>query len=151
VLANRFLPTRVFNLSITPSATIDATHERMRQHYHPGGGPWQRWYMPRTALIFLNSDTHRSAAEQSRAAKESARRAIANYWQAMEGTLDERKVAEAVNNAIAGNPHEVAEQLRQRYQPSERLMLWFDFNTHDQEAIRASMNSFMRDVAPQLN
>jgi hypothetical protein len=150
-LANRFWPTRVFNLSITPTATIEATHERMRQCYHAGGGPWQPWYMPRTALIFLNTDNHLSAQEQSIAAKESAARAIENYWRAVEGTFDERKIREAVNNAIAGNAFEVTTMLRERYRPEERLMLWFDFNTHDQQAIKNAMIGFMKDVAPGLS
>ena len=150
VLANRFWPTRVFNLSITPSATIDATHERMRRCYHPDGGPWLPWYMPRTALIFLNCDSHLSAAEQSAAAKIAAAKAIANYWRAVEGTFDDRKINEAVGNAIAGNADEVASMLRERYGSDVRLMLWFDFNTHSQQEIRNSMTSFMRDVAPRL-
>ena len=150
VLANKFWPTRVFNLSITPSATIDATHARMRQCYHPDGGPWQPWYMPRTALVFLNSDTHLTPKECSRAAKEAAAKAIENYWRAVEGTFDERKIRDAVDNAIAGNADEVATMLKERYKPDERLMLWFDFNTHDQQAIRQAMTGFMRDVAPQL-
>ncbi|MBM4253471.1 MAG: LLM class flavin-dependent oxidoreductase [Deltaproteobacteria bacterium] len=150
VLANRFWPTRVFNLSITPSATIEATHERMRQCYHQGGGPWQPSYMPRTALIFLNTDEHLSPQDQSIAAKEAAAKAIENYWRAVEGTFDERKIRDAVNNAIAGNAFEVTTMLRERYRAEERLMLWFDFNTHDQQAISNAMTGFMRDVAPAL-
>ena len=106
--------------------------------------------MPRTALIFLNSDSHLSAAEQSAAAKVAAAKAIANYWRAVEGTFDDRKINEAVGNAIAGNADEVAAMLRERYRSDERLMLWFDFNTHNQQEIRNSMTSFMRDVAPRL-
>mgnify|MGYP006279208507 FL=1 len=105
----------------------------------------------RWSLIFLNTETHLSAQEQSIAAKAAAAKAIENYWRAVEGTFDERKIRDAVNNAIAGNAFEVATMLRERYRPEERLMLWFDFNTHDQQAIRSAMTGFMRQVAPALH
>jgi hypothetical protein len=61
-LVNRFVPAHVANLSITPDTVIDATHERMRRWFHPGGGPWQRRYMPRTVLVFLNEEKGLSPA-----------------------------------------------------------------------------------------
>jgi alkanesulfonate monooxygenase SsuD/methylene tetrahydromethanopterin reductase-like flavin-dependent oxidoreductase (luciferase family) len=74
-----------------------------------------------------------------------------NYWFAMEGTLDPAKVEKAVDNAIVGNPQQVAKAIKEKYHPGDRLMLWFDFNNHDNAAIQDSMESFMRDVAPLLN
>ncbi len=149
-LANRYFPSWVFNLSITPSTIIEATHERMRRCYHPDGGPWHRSYMPRTALIFINGDEHLSQEEQRLHAKAAARKAIENYWHAVEGTLDPRKVSEAVENAVYGNPTDVAEQLRSKYHADDRLMLWFDFNNHDNRAVKASMEAFWRKTRPLL-
>ncbi len=68
----------------------------------------------------------------------------------MEGTLDQSKVDEAVNNALIGNAAEVAQQIKDKYHPEDRLMLWFDFSCHDNEAIKRSMSCFMKHVAPAL-
>lgn len=150
ILANRYFPSWVFNLSITPMTTIEATHQRMAQHYHPAGGAWHRSYMPRTSLIFLNGDAHLSPEQQRAKARASAQSALENYWRAMEGTLDPRKVAEAVENAVYGNPQDVATQLKAKYHPDDRLMLWFDFNNHDNAAIKASMEAFWNQTRPLL-
>lgn len=152
-LANSILPCRVFNLSITPGEKIEETHERMAGCFRregPGGGVWRREYMPRTALVFVNGDKRLSPAAQSAAARAAAVKANQNYWRAMEGTLDPSKVESAVNNTIHGSPAEVAHQIREKYHPEDRLMLWFDFNNHDNEAVKASMRTFMEDVAPLL-
>lgn len=149
-LANSILPCGVFNLSITPTDKIEETHEIMKKYYHPDGGQWQREMMPRTALVFLNGDKNLTSEQQSKKAKVSAEKALRNYWLAMEGTLDPAKVEAAVNNAIAGNPQEVANALNEKYHEQDRLMLWFDFNNHDNEEIKASMKTFMSDVAPLL-
>lgn len=150
-LANQYYPSWVFNLSITPSQTIEATHERMQRCYHPDGGPWQRSYMPRTALIFVNGEPHLSQEQQRAKAREAAQKAISNYWHAIEGTLDPRKISEAVENAVYGNPKDVAEQLRAKYHADDRLMLWFDFNNHDSRAVQASMEAFWQKVRPLLS
>lgn len=149
-LANRYLPTWVFNLSITPSHTIEATHARMKACFHSEGGAWQRSYMPRTALIFVNGEPQLSREEQRAKARRAAEKAITNYWHAVEGTLDPRKVAEAVENAVYGNPEDVAQQLRAKYHPEDRLMLWFDFNNHDNRGIQASMEAFWHQTRSLL-
>jgi alkanesulfonate monooxygenase SsuD/methylene tetrahydromethanopterin reductase-like flavin-dependent oxidoreductase (luciferase family) len=151
VLANRFYPCGVFNLSITPPAEIEATHVRMASAYHEAGGPWRRDLMPRTALVFINGDKRLSPSAQSAAAREAAVKANRLYWQAMEGTLDPAKVEHAVGNALVGNPGEVLEQIKTKYHPADRLMLWFDFNNHDSAAVQAAMRTFMDDVAPHLS
>lgn len=141
-MANEILPVGVFNLSITPPEVIEATHERMKKEYHSDGGEWQRWMMPRTAMIFMDEDSNR--------ARQLATSAWGNYWKAMEGTIDNEKVEKAVHNALVGNPGDVAEQIKAKYHPDDRLMLWFDFNNHDNEAVKASMKMFMEKVKPQL-
>ena len=70
--------------------------------------------------------------------------------QAMDGTLDEAKISNMVNNAIAGNPDEVADLIKQYFHPEDRLMLWFDFNNHNNQAVKDSMRTFMQQVKPQL-
>lgn len=141
--ANTILPVGVFNLSITPNAQIEATHKRMNETYNktPWGassGVWSRSLMPRTVLVFIDED--------SRKAHRNAEMAIENYWKAVEGTLDPKKVSEAVGNAVVGNPGEVALQMKERFHPEDRLMLWFDFNNHDNEAVKKSMRLFMERV-----
>ena len=140
--ANRYRPVRVFNLSITPNEVVEATHKRMSEIYHSDGGPWQRDYMPRTAMVFVDNDRNK--------AKQLAERAWTNYWKAMEGTLDTQKVESAVGNALAGDPQEVKEKIQEKYHKDDRLMLWFDFNHHDNEAILNSMKLYWEEVAPHL-
>jgi alkanesulfonate monooxygenase SsuD/methylene tetrahydromethanopterin reductase-like flavin-dependent oxidoreductase (luciferase family) len=136
IFANTILPVGVFNLSITPGDEIEKTNERMREHYQ---GEWQRRLMPRTVLVFINDDPAKAAEE--------ARDALSNYWRALEGTLDEEKVRRATNNALVGNAEQILGQVRERFHPDDRLMLWFDFNNHDSKRVMRNMSDFMDGVA----
>jgi alkanesulfonate monooxygenase SsuD/methylene tetrahydromethanopterin reductase-like flavin-dependent oxidoreductase (luciferase family) len=136
-LANGILPVGVFNLSITPGEEIDRTNARMETAYQ---GTWHRRLMPRTVLVFIHDDAGRAAEE--------ARDALTNYWRALEGTLDEEKVRKATNNALIGDAAAVAAQMRERFHPEDRLMLWFDFNNHDSKHVMKNMSDFMTGVAP---
>ncbi len=149
-LVNRFLPAHVANLSITPGPVIDATHERMAKTFHPSGGPWKRAYMPRTVLVFLNEEPGLTPGQRRGAARAEAKRALAAYWNALEGTLDPKKVGEASDNAVIGTAEDVAIQLKARYHRDDRLMLWFDFFTHDSDRVVRDMTAFMQKVAPIL-
>jgi alkanesulfonate monooxygenase SsuD/methylene tetrahydromethanopterin reductase-like flavin-dependent oxidoreductase (luciferase family) len=140
IFANAILPVGVFNLSITPGDEIEKTNERMLTHYHPDGGGWTRRLMPRTVLVFINDDKEQ--------AQEEARDALSNYWRALEGTLDEEKVRRATNNALVGDPETIVEQMRGRFDPADRLMLWFDFNNHDSKRVMKNISDFMTKVAP---
>jgi alkanesulfonate monooxygenase SsuD/methylene tetrahydromethanopterin reductase-like flavin-dependent oxidoreductase (luciferase family) len=142
ILANKILPVGVFNLSITPEQVIEETHQRMREHYHKSAGPWRREFMPRTVMLFID--------KKGNLAKERAERAWKNYWTAMEKTLDLKKVEGAVSNTIAGDTVEVFEKLQQKYHPDDRLMLWFDFNNHDNDSVKESMRLYMEEIAPKL-
>lgn len=148
-LANEFMPVGVFNLSITPAGEIEETHQRMIKHYHKDGGPWKRTYMPRTVLVFLDADKG-GAEERNRRAKEQGEKALSNYWKAVEGTLDQKKVQNAVNNALTGDPEAVARQIKERFHEEDRLMLWFDFNNHDNKSVKKSMSLFVEEVVPLL-
>lgn len=149
-MANEILPTGVFNLSITPAEVIEETHRRMSKDFHPSGGAWTRAHMPRTALIFLDGTEGISSEDQSKRAREQSQKAWKNYWVAMEKTLDPKKVESAVENSIAGNPEEVAQAIVKKYHPDDRLMLWFDFNNHNNEQIKQSMKVFMEKVRPRI-
>lgn len=143
IFANTILPVGVFNLSITPGDEIEKTNERMRQHYHPDGGGWQRRLMPRTVLVFINEDDPARAHDEAKAA-------LSNYWRALEGTLDDEKVRRATNNALVGNSEQILAQMKERFDPGDRLMLWFDFNNHDSARVMKNMHDFMARVAPEL-
>ncbi|MCH2101877.1 MAG: LLM class flavin-dependent oxidoreductase [Planctomycetes bacterium] len=147
---NKILPVQVFNLSITKPEVIEATHQRMAEAFHPVGGSWKRSYMPRTVFVFLNDEEGLSADQQSSAARAEADSALGEYWRALEGTIDPNKVSGAANNALIGNPDEVAEQIRDRFHAEDRLMLWFDFFNHDSKRVIRNMRAFMEKVAPQI-
>ena len=147
---NRILPVQVFNLSITRPEVIEDTHRRLGQAYHPDGGPWRRGYMPRTLMVFLNEQPHLSPEERRETARAEARKALAAYWTALEGTLDPTKVEAAADNAVVGNADDVAEQILARFHPEDRLMLWFDFFNHDSPRVVANMEAFMTHVAPRV-
>ena len=141
-MVNDILPVKVFNLSITDPNHIENTHARMAEAFHPDGGAWERSFMPRTTMVFLDSDGD--------AARNRAHSALGEYWKALEGTLDLAKVEKATENALVGTPEEVAEQAVARFHPEERLMLWFDFQDHDCARVIRGMTSFQEDVAPAL-
>ena len=148
--ANTLFPVGVFNLSITPQAQIESTHERMQKNFHPDGGPWRRWFMPRTVLVFVDDSPGIADAEKKRRAVDRANRALENYWRALQGTIDPVRIAQAVDNALAGSPEMVRDQIRERYHPDDRLMLWFDFNNHDNREVKQNMQWFMDRVASQI-
>lgn len=147
---NRFMPVQVFNLSITRPEIIEETHRRMAAAYHPKGGPWKREYMPRTVFVFLNAQPHLSPERQRVHAKEEAEAALGAYWAALDGTIDPSKVANAADNALIGNPDDIAAQILERFHPEDRLMLWFDFFNHDCARVIVNQEAFMARVVPVL-
>ena len=76
-----------------------------------------------------------------------ARAALTNYWRALEGTLDEEKVRRATDNALIGDAAMIARQIAERFDPEDRLMLWFDFNNHDSKRVMKNMQDFAEKVA----
>jgi alkanesulfonate monooxygenase SsuD/methylene tetrahydromethanopterin reductase-like flavin-dependent oxidoreductase (luciferase family) len=146
IFANTLLPVGVFNLSITPGDEIEKTNARMQSGYHPDGGGWHRRLMPRTVLVFINEEEGLSSEERNARAAAEARDALSNYWRALEGTLDEEKVRRATDNALVGDAAAIREQMRARFHPEDRLMLWFDFNNHDSKRVMRNMSAFMGQV-----
>ena len=148
---NKWRPVQVFNLSITPPDVIEETHKRMSANYHKDGGEWRRSMMPRTVMVFVNDEPGLTDEQKSIMAKRESKSSISTYWSALEGTIDPGKVENAVNNAVIGNPEEVAIQLKQRYHPDDRIMCWFDFFNHDSKRVMRDMEAFMTKVVPIVN
>ncbi len=149
-VANKYRPCGVFNLSITPPEVIEATHERMKSVYNKEGGDWNRSLMPRTVLVFVSDDPALSIEANDAKARQMAQKANEAYWTAIQGTIDPVKLAMAVDNALAGHPETIAQQIKERFHPDDRLMLWFDFNNHNNEKVCDAMSTFMTKVAPQF-
>ena len=147
---NTLAPVQVFNLSITKPEIIEDTHSRMARAYHPDGGSWDRGHMPRTVFVFINEQPGLSPEERSVAAQAEARKALGEYWKALQGTIDPARVESAANNALIGNAEEIRAQVAERFHPQDRLMLWFDFFNHDSERVVANMRAFMEKVAPHF-
>ena len=120
----------------------------MANCYHPDGGEWQRRDMPRTSFVFLNAEEGLSSEQQSKAANEEAKKALGAYWAALEGTIDPNKVEKAANNALIGNPSEIAQQIRERFHTDDRIMTWFDFFNHESERVSRNMRAFIEQVVP---
>lgn len=150
VAVNHWAPVKVFNLSITAPAVVEATHERMAAAYHRDGGRWRREHMPRTVMVFLNEEPGLSAEERRSSAAAEAERALRAYWMALQGTVDAATLDNAAENAVIGDAEAVAAQLRARYHPEDRLMLWFDFFNHDCARVISNMSAFMERVVPRL-
>ena len=49
---------------------------------------------------------------------------------------------------MIGNAEEVAAQIRERFHPEDRLMLWFDFFNHDASRVIDNMRQFQQVVVP---
>jgi alkanesulfonate monooxygenase SsuD/methylene tetrahydromethanopterin reductase-like flavin-dependent oxidoreductase (luciferase family) len=147
---NQYFPVQVFNLSITNPAVIEETHTRMAQDYHADGGLWTRRCMPRTVMVFLNEEPGLSPSERTTKAQSEAKSALGAYWTALEGTLDPAKVDRAANNAVIGNAQDIADQIRERFHPDDRLMLWFDFFNHDSDRVIRNMSMFQERVVSLL-
>jgi len=148
--ANRFHPCRVFNLSVTRPEVIEATHARMAECFHPEGGAWRRGYMPRTVMVFVDDGPGGPTDRRARA-EARARKAMEVYWRAMEGTVDQEKVARGIDNTVHGDPALVAEKMRARFHPDDTVMCWFDFADHDTDRVEKGMRVFWEQVRPRLD
>ena len=73
---NQWMPTKVFNLSITNDEIINRIHKRMSEWFHKDGGDWKREYMPRTVMVFLNDDADKTSGKDDAAAHAHAKHAL---------------------------------------------------------------------------
>ncbi|MEC7987198.1 MAG: LLM class flavin-dependent oxidoreductase, partial [Myxococcota bacterium] len=147
---NTFLPVKVFNLSITKPEVIEKVHQNMQDWYHDDGGGWQREYMPRTTMVFVSDEPQLSEEENRAKAQKEAQKALSAYWSALQGTIDPVKVQNAAKNALIGSVNDVVGQITDRFNPKDRLMLWFDFFNHDSAHVCSMMRTFQDKVIPQV-
>ena len=139
---------KVFNLSITSPDVIEATHQRMRDCFHQMAVNGKEEICQGQHLSFsMPSDLDEE--QQNLAAQKEAELALGAYWRALDGTLDPDKVKKAANNALIGNPREVAKQALERFHPEDRIMTWFDFFNHDSASMR-NMEAWMTQVVPLI-
>ena len=64
--------------------------------------------------------------------------------------LIQKRSKRATDNAVIGNAEEVANQIRDRFNPEDRIMCWFDFFNHDSERVIRNMVAFMEKVKPRI-
>lgn len=148
---NKYLPVKVFNLSITKPEVIEDTHQRLHTHFHKLGGPWKRAYMPRTSFVFINEEEGLSPKERHIKAKEEAKKALSAYWTALDGTVDPSKITEAADNALVGTADDICYQIQNRFHDDDTLMLWFDFFNHDNDRVIRNMKAFFEKVASRYD
>lgn len=136
----------LFNLSFTPPAQIDALHAKMGALCAERGRQWERQRLPRTVLTFIDKDRKKARA--------LAEWVLDAYIEAMRGTAQVPDKGVLLSRALIGDAAEIRDQLSpedpRRLHPDDRLMLWFEFNQSDDEAIRRRMIYFAEEVAARL-
>lgn len=133
----------IFNLSFTPCEIINRTHEEMRALCLKRQRIWHRSRMPRTVLVFANSDSKKAHA--------TASRSFDTYIEAMRGTVGTPPKETLMARALIGDEVELREQLSpdnpRGFHPDDRLMLWFEFGQPDGAAVIEQMRYFSERVA----
>lgn len=137
-VARRYWNVDLFNLSFTPPERIDALHAELGAE----DPTWSRQRLPRTVLVF---------ADPSRAvARERAEVALDAYIEAMRGTAQVPDKRVLLERALIGDAAEIRDCLapgsRHGFHEQDRLMLWFEFNQLDGEAIQHQMRYFVEEV-----
>jgi alkanesulfonate monooxygenase SsuD/methylene tetrahydromethanopterin reductase-like flavin-dependent oxidoreductase (luciferase family) len=142
-VASRYWDVDLFNLSFTPPDQIEKMHDRMSLLTSKFGGTWHRSRLPRTVMVFIDRDRKK--------ARELANQVLDTYIEAMRGTAAVPAKETLLERALIGDAEEVREQLHpghpKRFHPDDRLMLWFEFNQQDNDAIRSQMIYFSEQVA----
>jgi alkanesulfonate monooxygenase SsuD/methylene tetrahydromethanopterin reductase-like flavin-dependent oxidoreductase (luciferase family) len=142
----RFADLDIFNLSFTPPSQIHKVHEEMFVRYRDSGREWHRSRMPRTVLVFIDRDRQK--------ARDMASKCFDTYIEAMRGTVVLPPKDELMARALMGDPAEIRDQLQpdapHGFHCDDRLMLWFEFNQIEHEAIKSQMRLFAEEVMPQV-
>jgi len=135
----------VFNLSFTPPDVLTKMHSDLDKEYTKAGKSWSRQRMPRTVLVFIDND--------SKVATKNAEHCFDTYIEAMRGTVKMPPREYLMDRALIGTPEEIIEQLApdsvKGFDTNDRLMLWFEFNQSDNEAILNQMKLFAENVIPK--
>ncbi len=141
-LARQFFDVDLFNLSFTPPEQIEKLHAQMSA----ASATWNRSRLPRTVMVFMDPDRKKA-------------RALANfvldaYIEAMKGTAQVPDKAVLMERALIGDAAEVRDQLHpenpRRFNPNDRLMLWFEFNQLDDSQIQSQMKYFWKEIGEKL-
>jgi alkanesulfonate monooxygenase SsuD/methylene tetrahydromethanopterin reductase-like flavin-dependent oxidoreductase (luciferase family) len=142
LLARRFWDVDVFQLSFTPPAAIEALHAQLASSCPA----WHRSRLPRTVLVFIDPDRQK--------ARRLAHAVLDTYIEAMRGTAEVPEKAVLLERALIGDAAEIRDQLSpgapRGFHPDDRLMLWFEFNQLDGDAVQNQMRYFFREVAEKI-
>lgn len=145
-LALKFSNVDIFNLSFTPPDEIEKIHKEMTAEYKSRGFDWHRSKLPRTVLVFIDQDEKR--------ARLSAEHCFDTYIEAMRGTVALPPKQSLIDRALIGTPKKIIEQLSsdhlKGFHKDDRLMLWFEFNQNDNNAICSQMKLFSEQVIPYV-
>jgi len=136
----------LFNLSFTPPEQLEKIHAEMAVRYRESGRLWSRDRMPRTVLVFVDK-SHRRA-------KEMAEHCFDAYIEAMRGTVVLPPKDQLMARALIGDPAAIRDQLHpdseSAFNQRDRLMLWFEFNQIDADAISKQMRMFAEEILPHV-
>lgn len=142
----RYWDLDLFNLSFTPPREIEKLHEGMAQRAAAQNRAWNRSRLPRTVLVFIDPVSQR--------AHELANRVLDAYIEAMRGTAAVPDKGVLLSRALVGDAEEIRDQLHpgnpRKFHADDRLMLWFEFNQLDGEAIESQMKYFHESVMQRL-
>lgn len=142
----KFADLDIFNLSFTPPEQLGKVHDEMHVRYQASGRTWHRSRMPRTVLVFIDKNIHR--------AEERASQCFDTYIEAMRGTVILPSKEELMARALIGDAAKIRDQLNpddpHGFNLDDRLMLWFEFNQVDHDAIKLQMRLFAEDVMPHV-
>lgn len=141
-VARRHWDVDLFQLSFTPPAAIETMHRKMAE----GWPSWHRSRLPRTVLVFIDPDRAR--------AHRLADAVLDTYIEAMRGTAEVPDKRVLLERALVGDAPEIREQLSpdnpRSFHRDDRLMLWFEFNQLDGDAIARQMTYFFQEVAEKI-
>ncbi len=147
-ICNNFFPTGSLDLKNSEPREIEESHLRMGCVYNEEGGAWRRWYLPRLVNVFLDDTKGFSTEQKNEKAKLKARAAWVNHWEQLgDGAADLPKIEKSMELSIYGSPEAVAEKLSFKFHPHDRLILCFNFNSHDNEDVKKSMRIFKEKVS----
>ena len=145
-LALQFADMDMFNLSFTPPDELARVHAEMFERYKEGGKTWHRGRMPRTVLVFIDEDPKRAYMHASHC--------FDTYIEAMRGTVVLPPKDVLMSRALIGTPDMIVDALHpddpHGFHRDDRLMLWFEFNQVDHNAIIQQMKLFAEQVAPRV-
>lgn len=146
-LAFGFADVDVFNLSFTPPGQLEKIHAELKEKCATvGRKPWHRSRLPRTVLVFIDKKREK--------ARQMASECFDTYIAAMQGTAVLPPKDHLMARALIGDSAEIIDQLldsdEKGFHTDDRLMLWFEFNQNDNDAVCSQMRLFAEKVMPAV-